>query len=128
MEGGNTPVCGVNLLVSANDNSGIKALQVDGRISMASTRNGAPLNGDNGRYAGENKGGGTVQALFTYIREKGYYSLQGSSQWNATPLNSKLDDGAAFIGPTGSKLQPPPPTGLTDYPILGNTIIGSPDA
>ncbi|MEN6608013.1 MAG: pilus assembly protein TadG-related protein [Bryobacteraceae bacterium] len=129
LENGAQLQCGVDLLVQANDNAGMYALQSDGGILLASTANGS----GNGRYAGENQGGGTVKAPFTYIRETGSYYTGGSSSWNETPLNGRAD-GDAFRDPMRGKYQPPPPAANkvvepAAYPqgVVGGIITGSND-
>jgi hypothetical protein len=122
MEGVNSSTCGVNLLVSANDNQGQYALRADGGILMASQKRGTD---PDGRYAGENSGGGTVFAPATYIRGMGRHSLTGSSQWIQTPQNSTNDDW--FGDPFRGKGQPKAPVGLQNRPITGGQIVGSSD-
>lgn len=130
MEGGSQLSCGVDLLVNANNNQGMYALQADGGILMASTNYGA---GKNGRYAGENQGGGTVNAPFTYIRESGWVSNGGSSTWIQTPVNEK-PDGNPFRDPMRGKYQPPPPAAdkvvepqMFPQGVVGGVITGSND-
>ncbi|HSB16109.1 MAG TPA: hypothetical protein VLE22_16770, partial [Bryobacteraceae bacterium] len=130
MEGGSQLSCGVDLLVQANDNQGRYALQADGGILMASTSNGADKNG---RFAGENQGGGTVNAPFTYIREEGWYTNGGSSNWFQTPVNRK-PDGDPFRDPMRGKYQPPPPPpdkvvepAMFPQGVVGGTITGTDD-
>jgi hypothetical protein len=123
MDSGNSSVCGINALIQANDNQGLDALQAEGGIMMASQKHGA--DGD-GRFAGENTGGGTVSAPFTYIRGSGDYILGGSATWVATPVNNKRESGY-FKDPLRGKGQPPPPRGLTDRPVPGGLIQGSND-
>lgn len=120
LENPNTLTCGVNLLVSANDNQGTSAVNADGGIILASQRNGAE-----GRYAGENTGGGTIRAPFTSIRGSGGYLLSGSAAWIETPRN-KADE-VLFADPMRGKGQPRPPSGLTDVPIAGGQINGASD-
>jgi hypothetical protein len=121
MDSGNSMVCGVNALIQANDNQGVHALQAEGGIMMASLKHGA--DGD-GRYAGEDTGGGMVSAPFTYIRGAGSYVLGGSATWVNTPVNGKRDT-MYFKDPLRGKGQPPPPTGLVDRPVPGALIQGS---
>jgi hypothetical protein len=121
LEGGNQTQCGVDLLVQANDNQGMYALRADGGILLASTKNG-----ENGEYAGENQGGGTVYAPFTYIRGAGGYTNGGSASWIQTPSNGKPDTGF-FKDPMRGYFQPPPAVGLVERPVPGGTITGSND-
>jgi len=121
MEGTQGTTCGVNLLVSANDNQGRPALETQGGILLASQRHGE---GD-GRFAAENTGGGTVRSPFTEIRGDGYYMLAGSSQWVAAPQNHS--SAADFEDPMRGKGQPKPPTGLALREIEGGTLNGSSD-
>ena len=121
MEGGQN-TCGVNLLVSSNDNQGQPALQADGGIYMASTKNGRQ---PDGRYAGENTGGGTIKSPYTYIQGDGSYKLGGSARWIETPTNGTNPN--LFLDPMRGKGQPKAPTGLTDRPVPGGTITGSDD-
>jgi Putative Flp pilus-assembly TadE/G-like len=130
MNGGAQLQCGVDLLVQANDNQGKYALQADGGILMASTNFGADKNG---AYAGENQGGGTVYAPFTYIRESGWYTNGGSSSWIQTPVNQK-PDGDPFRDPMRGKYQPPPPPpdkvvepAMFPQGVVGGTITGTDD-
>jgi hypothetical protein len=127
--GGGKPACGVNLLVQATDNQGRYALQADGGVLMASTNDGSNNNAN--RFAGENQGGGTVDAPFTWIREDGWYDNQGSSNWQVTPVNEKHDSNA-FRDPFRDRYgQPPPPppgdTSIPEIPIYGGSIPGSDD-
>jgi len=123
MDTSNSLVCGVDALIQANNNQGLNALMAEGGILMASTKNGT---GDDERFAGENTGGGTVSAPFTYIRGAGSYTLSGSATWIATPENGKTDRGY-FKDPLRGKGQPPPPRGLIDRPVLNGQIDGSSD-
>jgi hypothetical protein len=130
MEGGSgKPACGVNLMVQANDNQGKYALQADGGILMASTNDGS--NNSDNRFAGENQGGGTVDAPFTWIREDGWYHNQGSSSWQVTPANQKPDRSDWFRDPFRKAYgQPPPPPddgSIPEKPVIGGSIIGSDD-
>ncbi|MFB3826744.1 MAG: pilus assembly protein TadG-related protein [Bryobacteraceae bacterium] len=122
MESPSQETCGVDLLVSANDNNGHWALQADGGIFLASQKNGT--SGD-GRYAGENSGGGTIHAPFTYIRGNGSYHLGGSSQWIQLPTNAGTN--SWYQDPMRGKGQPKAPAGLPDRPVPGGTIQGSDD-
>lgn len=122
MENVNQLTCGVNLLVSANDNQGRFALQADGGIFMSSQKNGGDVDG---RYAGENTGGGTVKAPFSYVRGVGGYKLSGSSQWIARPEHGGAD--ANFLDPMRGKGQPKAPAGLADHPVPGGAIVGTDD-
>jgi hypothetical protein len=123
MENVNQPTCGINVLVQANDNQGQEALDAEGGIMMASTKHGTDVDG---RFAGENTGGGTITAPFTYIREAGDYSLSNGATWDATPQNHRPDR-YFFKDPLRGKGQPPPPRGLLDRPVAGGTISGSSD-
>jgi hypothetical protein len=116
-------ICGVDALVQANDNQGFEAVKAEGGIMMASTKDGT---GVDGRYAGENIGGGTVTAPFTYIRGAGSYTLGGGAQWVATPENRKPDR-YYFEDPLRGKGQPSPPRGLPDRPVFGGVLTGSSD-
>jgi Flp pilus assembly protein TadG len=122
MESVNSPTCGVDLLVSANDNQGQEAVRADGGIYMASQQHGATAAN---RYAGENTGGGTVRAPFTYIRGNGSHMVSGSSTWVQTPQNRSGD--SQFLDPMRGKGQPRPPTGLANHAIIGGVIQGSSD-
>ncbi|MCL5742819.1 MAG: pilus assembly protein TadG-related protein [Acidobacteria bacterium] len=122
MESPTKNTCGVNLLVSANDNQGQYALKADGGIYLGSQKDGRS---SDGRYAGENTGGGTIRAPFTYIRGSGSYKLSGSSTWSQTPTNGALNN--YFDDPMAGKGQPKAPAGLTDRPVSGGTIVGSSD-
>ncbi|HZT33588.1 MAG TPA: pilus assembly protein TadG-related protein [Bryobacteraceae bacterium] len=122
MESTNNLTCGVDLLVSANNNQGHPALQADGGILLASQKNGTSADG---RYAGENTGGGLISAPYTYIRGTGSYTLSGSSQWVQTPQNN--DTANLFEDPMRGKGQPAPPTGLSDVQVPGGHINGSSD-
>jgi hypothetical protein len=121
MESQQQLTCGVDLLVSANDNQGMPAVLADGGISLASNKHG---NTADGRYAGENTGGGTIKAPFTRIRGQGWFTLSNNAQWIETPTNH---DNRAALDPMRGKGQPPPPTGLPDQPVPGGTIVGSND-
>src|SRR5574340_539822 len=121
MESSANPTCGVDLLVSANDSAGAEALRADGGIYMASNKDGT---GADGRFAGENSGGGTIRAPFTRIRGKGWYSISNNAQWIETPVNR---DSRGALDPMRGKGQPPPPTGLSDHQIFGGAIAGSND-
>jgi hypothetical protein len=127
---GPQPVCGIDLLVQANDNQGMYALHTDGGILMASLNNGT--NNPDGHYAGENQGGGTVDAGYTYIRGEGWYMNQGSATWQPTPVNGKADTGF-FKDPLRKYYQPPPPTNLQEpvgafeNGVPNGVIIGSDD-
>ncbi len=116
-------VCGVNALIQANNNQGLDAVKAEGGIMMASTKNGTSIDG---RYAGENTGGGVVRAPFTYIRGAGSYTLGGGSQWIQTPENSKPDR-YYFNDPLQGKGQPSPPSGLPDRPVMAGLLQGSND-
>lgn len=120
MESTSQLTCGVSLLVSANDNQGHFAVEASGGIYISSQRNG-----QGGRYAAENTGGGTVSAPFTEIRGSGGYLLSGSSQWVETPTNNST--AIDFLDPMRGKGQPKPPTGLPDRPVIGGGIMGSTD-
>jgi Flp pilus assembly protein TadG len=122
MENPSHDTCGVNLLLSANDNQGQPAIRADGGIMMASQLNGTSATV---RYAGENTGGGSVRAPATFIRGNGGYSVSNNGSWTATPQN--LADENAFRDPMRGKGQPAPPTGLIDVPITGGQITGSAD-
>lgn len=122
MEGPGHDVCGVNLLVSSNDNQGHPALEADGGIFMASTKDGRQADG---RYAGENTGGGTVKAPFTYIQGEGGYKVGGSARWVEIPGNKANPN--LFLDPMRGKGQPPAPAGLVDRPVPGGAIVGSTD-
>ncbi|MFB3829047.1 MAG: pilus assembly protein TadG-related protein [Bryobacteraceae bacterium] len=113
--------CGVDLLVSANNNQGADALRADGGIYMASNKDGTEADG---RFAGENSGGGTIRSPFTRIRGKGWYTISNNAQWIETPVNR---DSRGALDPMRGKGQPPPPTGLPDRQILGGAIVGSND-
>jgi hypothetical protein len=89
---GSQVICGVDLLVQANNNQGMDA----------------------------------VRAPFTFIRGAGEVDLGGSSQWVLPPENG-YSDRSYFKDPMRGKGQPPPPTGLSDRPILGAHILGSND-
>jgi hypothetical protein len=94
---------------------------------MASSANGTGGKGK-GRYAGENQGGGTVKAPFTFIRDTGAVSLGGSSTWlDDPPGPQNQPDGPFFQDPMRGFYQPPPPRGLPERPILGGVIVGSSD-
>lgn len=121
MESASKLTCGVDLLVSANDNQGNYALLADGGIFLASNKHGADADG---RFAGENTGNGTVKAPFTRIRGQGWYTVSGSAQWIETPTNR---DNRAALDPMRGKGQPPPPTGLPNREIPGGVINGSSD-
>jgi len=123
MESGNELTCGVNLLVQANDNQGRFALRSDAGIILSSRKNGS---GPDRRYAGENRGGGTVYASYTLIRQDGSYSLQGSSRWIETPQN-ECPDVFIFRDPLRGKGQPPAPAGLPDFVVVGGLIRGPDD-
>jgi hypothetical protein len=118
MDNGNN-ACGVNLLVQSNDNGGHYAAEAASGIVLASAANGS----GGSRYAGENRGGGTVTAPYTYIRGQGDYYLQGSSDWNAAPTNGQRD-GPLFLDPMRGKGQPPAPKGLPDMPVAGGILTG----
>jgi hypothetical protein len=120
---GQQAICGVDLLVQANNNQGMDAVRADGGILMASTKHGASADGE---YAGDNQGGGTVRGPFTFIRGAGEVTLGGSSQWVLPPENG-YSDRSYFKDPMRGKGQPPPPTGLPDRPILGAHLLGSND-
>lgn len=113
--------CGVDLLVSANNNGGMDALLAEGGIYMASNKAGTSADG---RYAGENSGGGTIRSPFTRIRGTGWYTISNNAQWIETPVNR---DSRGALDPMRGKGQPPPPTGLPNREIAGGTIIGSSD-
>jgi hypothetical protein len=116
----------VDLLVQANNNQGLDAVRADGGILMASTLHGAT---EDGRYAGENQGGGTVRAPFTFIRGAGDITQGGSSQWVQMPRNG-LGDRAYFQDPMRGKGQPPPPPAsliLPNHPVSNGNLIGSND-
>lgn len=90
---------------------------VGGAVAMASTD----------PNAGQLGGSGSVTAPATYIRGTGGYGNSGS--WTAAPTTG-LPDGSPFTDPMANKGQPPPPTGLPNYPILNgavpsNTILTS---
>jgi putative Flp pilus-assembly TadE/G-like protein len=119
----NSSVCGVDVLIQANDNQGLHALQAEGGIMMASAKDGT---GADARFAGENTGGGAVTAPFTYIRGSGNYTLSGGASWTAQPENGKPDT-RYFTDPLRGKGQPPPPRGLADRPVLGGMLSGSDD-
>ncbi len=121
MESSAQLTCGVDLLVSANDNQGMPALLADGGIFLASNKHGATADG---RYAGENSGGGTIKAPFTRIRGQGWFSLSNNAKWIETPTNH---DNRAALDPMRGKGQPPPPTGLPNREVPGGTIVGSSD-
>jgi Flp pilus assembly protein TadG len=126
LEGGGNLTCGVDLLVQANNNQGMDAVQADGGITMASTRHGED---QDARFSGENTGGGVVRAPFTFIRGDGTANLQGGAQWILPPDNHKADRGL-FTDPM-SQLggQPPPPTQLQapPVPVPGGHLLGSND-
>ena len=113
--------CGVNLLVSANNNGGADALLAEGGIYLASNKHG--VSGDR-RYAGENSGGGTIRAPFTRIRGEGWYHNSNNGEWIETPVNR---DSRGALDPMRGKGQPPPPVGLPNHEIPGGTITGSND-
>ncbi|HYM05211.1 MAG TPA: pilus assembly protein TadG-related protein [Terriglobales bacterium] len=69
--------------------------------------------------AGRLGGSGYVNAGATYIRGAGGYS--GTGSWNAPPING-MADGPLFQDPMQGKGQPPAPTGLKDFPVLGGTV------
>ncbi len=122
MESASQMTCGVDLLVSANNNGGSPALLAEGGIFLASNKHGATIDG---RYAGENTGGGTVKAPFTRIRGQGWYTLSNNAQWIETPTNR--DNRAALDPMRGKGQPPPPPAGLANREILGGLIQGSND-
>lgn len=121
MESASNLTCGVDLLVSANDSGTSPALLADGGIFLASNKHGNTIDG---RYAGENSGGGTVKAPFTRIRGQGWYTTSNNAKWIETPTNR---DNRAALDPMRGKGQPPPPTGLTDRPVPGGLVQGSSD-
>ncbi|HSB14662.1 MAG TPA: pilus assembly protein TadG-related protein [Bryobacteraceae bacterium] len=124
---GSQPICGVDLLVQANNNQGMDAVRADGGVLMASVLNGTNDPSGEGNYSGENQGGGLVRAPFTFIRGDGTVSLGGSSQWIQSPTNG-FSDRSYFRDPMRGKGSPPPPApGLQDIPIMGGALMGSND-
>ena len=121
--GGNTQY-GVNLMVQANNNQGMYALQTAGGIRMASDCGpNTPWNattcsngGNTNFWAGENQGGGTVSAAETRIRSQGWYHLSNSAQWIPQPTNGTS---TGFEDPMAGKGQPPPklPNQSWDNPV-----------
>ena len=101
MESQQNLTCGVDLLVSANDNQGMPALLAEGGIFLASNKHGVT---PDGRFAGENTGGGTIKAPFTRIRGQGWYTTSNNAQWIETPTNR---DNRAALDPMRGKGQPP---------------------
>jgi len=125
MDTGGRMVCGVDLLVQANNNQGMDAVRADGGVLLSSSLNGTSASG---RYAGENQGGGVVRAPYTFIRDQGYITLGGGSDWVQTPRNG-YGDRAYFKDPMRGKGQPPPPT-LAEapaIPLLDGAFLGGPD-
>lgn len=124
---------GVNLLVQANDNQGLSALQTAAGIYMASDCGpNTPSNsttcsneGNQSFYAGENQGGGTVTAAMTRIRAQGWYHNQGGANWVAAPTNGHS---SGFGDPMAGKGQPPPKlpsqswSSQTEYPVPNGVI------
>jgi hypothetical protein len=93
----------------------------EGGIYLASNKNGTSADG---RYAGENSGGGTVKAPFTRIRGKGWYDISNNAKWIETPMNR---DSRGALDPMRGKGQPPPPVGLPNREVQGGVIAGSND-
>ncbi len=121
---GNAPQCGLNLYVSANDNQGQYALDVEGGIIMSSTRDGS--GGNQEPYAAENVGGGTVKSDFAMIRKTGDYYEQGTADFDPDPTNGH--SGPIFLDPTRGKDDPP----LTSASLFfknhsGGVLVGSTD-
>lgn len=128
MDVGNKYICGVDLLVQANNNSGADAVRADGGVLLSSVLNGLNDTTGEGRHAGENQGGGTVRAPFTFIRGAGDVSLAGSSTWIQDPSNGYSDRGY-FRDPMRGKGQPSPPSAsLPEVPVIGGALMGSSDA
>jgi hypothetical protein len=121
MESNTQLTCGVDLLVSANNNNGTDALLAEGGIYLASNKHGTS---EDGRYAGENTGGGTIRAPFTRIRGSGWYKASNNAEWIETPANR---DSRAALDPMRGKGQPAPPTGLPNREVPGGLIAGSND-
>lgn len=119
--------CGLDLLVSANDNGGQLALDVAGGIIMSSTQDGTGA-GPQPPFAAINKGSGTVKSDFANIRLTGDYDQVGNGG-QFLPLPTNGHSGPIFSDPTRGK--PDPPVAgqgvlpLKDYP--GGAIAGSVD-
>jgi Flp pilus assembly protein TadG len=81
----------------------------NGAVSLASTD----------PQAGQLGGSGSVSAPATYIRGTGGYG--GTGSWTAAPQTG-IPDGSLFTDPMSGKGQPPPPTGLPNYPVLNGAV------
>ncbi len=114
MENGSQLTCGVNLLVQANDNTG-QALSADGGMFLASQKDGSA---SDGRFAGENRGGGSILSCFTFIRGLGSYISQGGSTWIEPPQNAYRDL-SIFKDVQRGRTQPPAPQGTPLLPMFG---------
>lgn len=120
---GGRPLYGINIHGQANVSQVPASLRAAGGILMASTCHG---NCPDNTHAGVLDGGTAVSAPFTYIRGLGDVSMSNNATWVATPESGK-EDGSFFMDPMRGKGQPPPPTGLTDRPIVGGMIDGTRD-
>jgi hypothetical protein len=88
---------------------GSDSITTYGPIAMAST------DLDAGRLGGS----GNVSAPVTFIRGSG--SVNNPGNWVSAPQNG-LPDGSPFLDPMQGKGQPPPPTGLSDHPVLAGAV------
>ncbi len=125
MDNGGQTVCGVDLLVQANNNQGMDAVRADGGVLLASNKHGVTADG---RWAGENQGGGVVRAPYTFIRDQGYIVNSNNADWIQMPQNG-YSDRAIFKDPMRGLGQPPPPT-LAEapaHPITLGNLLGGPD-
>jgi hypothetical protein len=123
----NQKLYGPNLLVQANDNKGMYAVQLEGGIRMASECNGTnstgPTHCSSGNkmvYAGMNTGGGTVKAKDIAVRGAGDVDKTGSARWIPKEISHP---GSGYNDPyAGKTAPPPPPSDLPDRPILDGVL------
>ena len=112
-------VCGEDFLAL-----GLNSIHANGGIYMASS-NAAGLGLPNIAAATVAVGSVSVQAPFTYLLGKGgVQNILAGTNWSEAPRNG-FTDSALFADPMSGKGQPPAPTGLSDHPVPGGTIVGS---